>query len=806
MVAQALLPAASTLVSTLGPLSKNARPEESGRGRHECPRHAILLRKILPFSLPVVTSLACAVGMLAQPSAGTISGKIIDARGSEPLSRVQVRLSGTELKAVSANDGSFQISNAPPGDYVLHVSTVGYHLLRIPFSLASGENKSFDLLLTSSNSKRTDTVEVKADAFDLARQESASALTLEGNEQKNLASVLADDPLRAVQSLPGVTANNDFSSEFSLRGAGFERIGIYVDGILLHNPFHMVSGQASHGSLTLFNGDIIDEMTLFEGAWPVRYSDRSAGMLAVNTREGNRQQIHMHVSASASNFEVLADGPLGKNKRGSWLVVFRKSYLQYILNRINFGADEPALSFGFTDGQARLSYDLTPKHNINFSMMDGYSAVDRTAGRAQIGINSPMLSGYRFTMLNLASRYTPSEKLIVTNRFAWTRERGDVENRDLSRLYGDAYGEWIWHTDGSYVWGKSSRLDFGGVFRRMREDGFSNRYTFIPASVQSLDKFRGTAQRSGAYAQQSFSLWSGKVHFTAGSRWDRHSVSVADVASPYASLAFQPFAATKIQFDFGQYAQFPELNQYFSLFGRPALLPMRATHYEGVIEQRLDKRTRLRVEFYNRQDRDLLARPEFDPRVLITGKIFNPPVNAPILNSQRGYARGAQIFLQRSTANGLTGWISYAYGHAQVRDGDLRLSFPSEWDQKHTLNIAGSYRLRPTVNLTAKWSYGSGFPIPGFYRLAANGTSYFLSPIRDALRVTEYQRADLRVNKAFVYQKRKLTLFAEVVNLFNRQNRIFDSAGSYNATTGAASLSFINMFPVLPSAGILFEF
>ena len=69
------------------------------------------------------------------------------------------------------------------------------------------------------------------------------------------------------------------------------------------------------------------------------------------------------------------------------------------------------------------------------------------------------------------------------------------------------------------------------------------------------------------------------------------------------------------------------------------------------------------------------------------------------------------------------------------------------------MNIAGSYRLRPTVNLTAKWSYGSGFPVPGFYRLV--GKSYFLSPIRDGLRVTGYQRADVRVNKAFVYQKRK---------------------------------------------------
>jgi hypothetical protein len=38
-----------------------------------------------------------------------------------------------------------------------------------------------------------------------------------------------------------------------------------------------------------------------------------------------------------------------------------RSYLQYILNRIDFG-DQAPLAFGFTDGQARLDFDLSPKH------------------------------------------------------------------------------------------------------------------------------------------------------------------------------------------------------------------------------------------------------------------------------------------------------------------------------------------------------------------------------------------------------------------------------------------------------------
>ena len=267
---------------------------------------------------------------------------------------------------------------------MLQTATVDYYLVRNEFTLAAGETKTFDVVLTSSTDQRKDTVVVSAGAFGVAPVPAASAITLEGEERKNLASVLADDPLRAVQSLPGVTSNNDFDSEFSLRGAPFNRIGLYLDGVLLHSPFHTTDGQADNGSLTIFNGDTTDDMTLYEGAWPVRYSDRTAGILAVDTREGNRQEMQGRLTASASNAGGLFEGPIGKNKRGSWLVAFRKSYLQYILNRIDFG-DQAPMSFGFTDGQARLTYDLTPKHTISLSDVEGASDVNRTPFHERAG-------------------------------------------------------------------------------------------------------------------------------------------------------------------------------------------------------------------------------------------------------------------------------------------------------------------------------------------------------------------------------------------------------------------------------------
>lgn len=764
--------------------------------------------------------LRCILGFLFLPmlvagqvETGVVRGRVVSSRDSQPLSLVQVQIQNagtsadTPYRAVTAPDGTFSITGVPPGDYVLLTTTVDYYLVRQEFNLAAGEAKNFDVVLSASNDQRKDTVVVSESPFGAAPVPAASAITLEGEERKNLASVLADDPLRAVQSLPGVTSNNDFDSEFSLRGASFDRIGLYLDGVLLHSPFHTTDGQSGDGSLTIFNGDMTDDMTLYEGAWPVRYSDRTAGILAVDTREGNRQVIQGRLTASASNAGGLLEGPIDKKQRGSWIVSLRKSYLDYILNRIDFG-DQPPLAFGFTDGEARLTYDLTSKHTVSLSDVEGASGVDRTHFQSELGPNTVMTSGFRFSLLNLGSRYAPNSRVLITNHLAWSRERGDVENRDIAQLNRQAYGEWTWHGDVSFSWlsdkpGKNT-LDFGGLFRQLRQEGSTLQFVYTPVQVPSQDSFRGSAHRAGGYVQQGYGLFSDHIHLTAGVRQDEFNQSSVRVTSPYAGASFVPLKNTHLQFDWGQYAQFPELNQIFSTFPHLPLVPERSTHYEAVVEQTLDERTRLRVEFYDRQDRDLLARPLLDPRILFNGTLVNALPNAAWLNSERGYSRGAQIFLQRRTANGFTGWISYAYGRSMITDGDLGVTFPSDYDQRQTLNAYVSRRVRPTVNISARFTYGSGMPLPGFYR--QDGTAYFLNTNRNSLRAPDYQRTDLRLNKAYVHKKSKATLFAEVVNLTNHHNRDFDSPGPYDSVTGRTYPNFFSMFPILPSAGMVFEF
>jgi len=94
--------------------------------------------------------------------------------------------------------------------------------------------------------------------------------------------------------------------------------------------------------------------------------------------------------------------------------------------------------------------------------------------------------------------------------------------------------------------------------------------------------------------------------------------------------------------------------------------------------------------------------------------------------------------------------------------------------------------------------------LPGFY--SKTGGVYFLAVARNAVRQKAYARTDVRLNKAYVFDRRKITLFAEAVNLLDRDSLLFTSFNGYDPATGQSRLSMAHMFPILPSAGLVFEF
>lgn len=747
---------------------------------------------ILPFLLLIPV-------WCAAQEADVLRGAVRDVQSGEPVARARVTLLCRQQRWTAETDaaGRYEL-RAPTGPgCLLEAAAVGFRPLRIEAVPGAGT----DLELTPEYLVRQDRIEVRAGPFDPVVESSPSERTLTGVEMKNLGGVLADDPLRAVQSLPGVNANNEYAAQFSLRGAGFSQVGLYLDGLLLHSPFHAVQTQGATGSLTLFPGDVIEEMSLHLGAPPVRYADRSAAALDVQLRDGWRENPRVRVNAGAAGAGLVAEGPWARG-RGSWLTSVRKSFLQYLLRR---SAAEDSLAFGFVDWQTRVSYNLTPRQRVHLTVLDGVSDLDRSRGRDRLGLNAIMLSDYRMTVGSAAWTWTPSSDVTVTQRGAWLREQFENRNPGELTLQRGRYGEWIANTDAQWQMGARAGLAAGVSFRRLRDGGFLNRYQFNPLAIRRRETWDGTAWRSGGYLEQNAAVWGGRLRLSGGARWDGSTAIAPRAFSPHGSLTGRIGPGTRLQAAWSQSVQYPELALLtLSLTGDPALLPVQASHLIVGAEQSLTSRTRLRVELYQRNERDLLFQPLLEPRLLPDGRIFAPLADPRWMNSARGRARGVEVFLQRRSANRVSGWIAYSYGRARWLDGVTGSRSFTDFDQRHALNGYASYRLRAAWLVSARYAYGSNFPIPGFLRQEEGGR-YFLAAERNQVRLPAYQRVDMRVSRSFQWDRWRGTFYAEVVNLTNRANRRYDSFGGYRANTGEAFPRTDRLFPILPAAGVTFE-
>jgi hypothetical protein len=158
-----------------------------------------------------------------KPAAGTIRGRVVDARTGTPLPGVVVDLQGTSARTVTAADGTFQLDDVPHGSQVLFVSIVGYALARPSVDVRERETTEVTVPLADGTGAYTEVVTVTADAF--RRQDAAAPAqqTLTSGDLQDLRGVLADDPFRAVQALPGVTANDDFRIPAYRRDGGRHR-------------------------------------------------------------------------------------------------------------------------------------------------------------------------------------------------------------------------------------------------------------------------------------------------------------------------------------------------------------------------------------------------------------------------------------------------------------------------------------------------------------------------------------------------------------------------------------------------------
>ena len=740
-----------------------------------------------------------------------LTGKVTSAQGGEPLGKVQVSVVGTALTAVTAQDGAFQIANAPAGKQTLRVSAVGYRSISIVFDSSETEARQindFAISLLPDNFQRTEKVEVNADVFQSPEWPAVGDMTLTSSELQQTSTVITNDPFRSIQAMPGVSAasNNDLRAQFSVMGAPFEQVGIYVDDVYVPNLLHTVPGINDAPSLSLLTGGDVADLRVMPVAYPVRYADSAGAAIVIRTREGDPSPPLIHASIGMATSEFLGQGVFGPQKRATWLLGARKSYIGYLER---YFAGTRFSEDGFYDANLKFTFALTPKQTLSLYGTGG-----------QLGINDPHPDPLKIDGLGLVSgtsnlglgrlgwKWTASPKLLVDARGAFVRTGYGEDN--LYNRYHGLTREWSVGANVSWNWTHGAILQTGYSLRRPHFNYGQESFYQQPPIFYS---FHYSDVRQDFYAQNSLQFWRDRIRLQGGLRWSKLNTEREQPITGQFSVSLKAAGSTTLEAGWGRYAQLPARGGRFlgyipSTMGYVGLgnLPFLSSQYLVAVEQRFGERTRLRVEVFDRQNRtrDDVYTVQGPPGQLVL-TLFE---RAAVLDQD--YSRGVQVTLQRRSENKLSGWIGYTYTQAHSRPYHIALPAPSPGygldspysptvtDQPHTVNIFGSYRLTPSIRLSAKALYGSGFPVSDL-----DFNPYVV--IQPVSRIGPYERLDLRADKSWNFKRWKLSLYAELLNATAHDNRTFGKY--YYPYPGQPQYVSTNPgFPTIPTVGLGFDF
>jgi hypothetical protein len=713
-----------------------------------------------------------------------VSGRVVDSRTGQPIEKARVWTPADE--AVTDREGRFALPRPESATLEISVSAVGYGVAR---RTVRGDAEELEIRLGQDAVRYSETLDVQPAPFDRV-PDAPLARGLQNLELRNLSSVVADDALRSVQAMPGVSGNDDYHASFSVRGWGFEKAGLQIDGVLVSSPFHTIRDVNDGYSLSILNNDVIGELTLFAGAAPARFGDRVGAALAIETRDGSRERTTGRASLGAAGASVFVEGPLGRSGT-SWLLGARKSFLDYVVKAIQ---DQPSFVVGYQDVQAKLSHQ-SAAHSFGLFLLHGDSGYED--GAPDLDPTDVADAAAATQLVSARWRWRPSATATLAVGAFFSRETGVNRDPGGEPLFDGSTRQAGVRVDLTREWG-AHRMQAGIVARRLDATAF-DRLQSSRGPVRQ--EFEARRWQPGGHVQDTWRSASGRLRATLGVRVDAESLSKEVLVLPRASASVALPFRTTLSAAAGSYAQFPNLEHLFGLAGNPDLLPERSDQLVVGLEHDLSDTTRARVEVYHQDERQRLGRTTREPRVE-NGRAVIPEAGR-YLNSGSGTSRGLELTLQRRSPNGVTGWLSYALGETRIDDAATGSSYFSDNDQRHTVNAYLSWRLDPRTNLSLRYRFGSSRPVAGWYEPTPDG-GYRLSEERNLLRLPVYSRLDLRANRTFSLGRTRLTAYAEVTNLTGHDNYRYTGVDVF-LPSGRVDFEREVLFPLLPAAGLTIE-
>jgi hypothetical protein len=713
--------------------------------------------RTIPFVLLFSTQL------LAQTETGIVAGKVM-LPNDEPAASAAVMLEGTKLGASTKEDGSFVIDDVPVGTYGVNVRLVGYEQTELPTVRVRAKDTVHVLITLRENEIEMSQILVTGTRRQEAKDTRPSVTTMTPRESKILPGA-AEDVLRSLQALPGVTSVNDFSSQLVVRGSGPDQNIIMIDGFEVINPYRL------YGLVSMFNPETVSDISLQTGGFEARYGDRLSAVIDVKNREG---RIDVPFSAklnfSLTNMNLIFEGGLPL-EGASYLLSLRRTYYDLILGPVlkskKLIEGDVALP-NFRDLQFKSSIPITDKHKIVFNALTSRDGVSVVSGRERDRADSVSLVDEALnTMLGASWQFTPSKDLAINTQLSWYRNKGlgsfDGTFVDPSQNTGkigreDTIGLRFvnFAVDYSYIYDKTSlaqrfvwnsaehaieagygvdflRTDFTRYFEidQRLKDFISQRGFVVPVSETQTVRFN----RYHLFLQDRIAF-DEKVFFQPGFLVDLYPfLKKKFYLAPRMNLSYKLNDISTVRAALGMYYQSPGMEKEDFrnriTFGDAAMASLdaeRAIHYILGYDRMVNPSWQFKTETYYKDFSNVIVAEKlqgsrWSSTLTRQDSIFSPrswssPVRVPSdsltsfpVNDATGRSYGFEVMLQKirsQPTDKFTGWISYALSYA-LRDRDGKTT-PFLFDQRHAMNVVANYRFAEKWDVGALFTLRSGRP------------------------------------------------------------------------------------------------
>jgi TonB-dependent starch-binding outer membrane protein SusC len=258
---------------------------------------------------------------LAAQATGTISGRVIDADNSQPITAAQISITGTPFGRSTGDDGRYTLANLPAGTHTVVVRRIGYQQQSRTVTLAANASITVDFTIVKSSVSLAGVV-VTATGEERKKEVGNAVTTVSSADFERAGAGNTQQILQGRST--GVTVlqnggNPGAGGTIRLRGVNSITQGnrpiIYVDGIRIFNG-NSPTGVSSRQSVSPLN-DIpaadIDRIEVVKGpaATTLYGTEASGGVIQIFTKRGKEGPASWTLDANAGLNRMGDFGPAG---------------------------------------------------------------------------------------------------------------------------------------------------------------------------------------------------------------------------------------------------------------------------------------------------------------------------------------------------------------------------------------------------------------------------------------------------------------------------------------------------------------